>query len=55
MIAKNSSPWADRALVDMSGKDVSILIDLKSGKSEATIWTNDLSTMYVHENSAYSS
>ena len=55
MIAKNSAPWADRALVDMTGKDVSILIDLKSGKSEATVWTNDLSTMYVHENSAYSS
>ena len=55
MISKNSAPWADRALVDMTGKDVSILIDLKSGKSEATVWTNDLSTMYVHENSAYSS
>lgn len=55
MIAKNSAPWADRDLVDMSGKDVSILIDLKSGKSEATVWTNDLSAMYVHENSAYSS
>lgn len=55
MIAKNSAPWADRDLVDMSGKDVSILIDLKSGKSEAIVWTNDLSTMYVHENSAYSS
>ena len=55
MISKNSAPWADRTLVDMSGKDVSILIDLKSGKSEETIWTNDLSTMYVHENSAYSS
>ena len=55
MISKNSAPWADRTLVDMTGKDVSILIDLKSGKSEATVWTNDLSTMYVHENSAYSS
>lgn len=55
MIAKNSAPWADRVLVDMSGKDVSIIIDLKSGISEATVWTNDLSTMYVHENSAYSS
>ena len=55
MISKNSAPWADRALVDMTGKDVSILIDLKSGKSEATVRTNDLSTMYVHENSAYSS
>ena len=55
MIAKNSAPWADRGLVDMTGKDVSILIDLKSGNSEALVWTNDLSTMYVHENSAYSS
>ena len=55
MIARNSAPWADRDLVDMSGKDVSILIDLKSGNSEAIVWTNDLSTMYVHENSAYSS
>ena len=55
MIAKNSAPWADRGLVDMTGKDVSILIDLKSGNSEAIVWTNDLSTMYVHENSAYSS
>jgi glutamate N-acetyltransferase/amino-acid N-acetyltransferase len=55
MIAKSSAPWASRDLVNMSGKDVSILIDLKSGNSAATIWTNDLSTMYVHENSAYSS
>ena len=30
-------------------------IDMKVGKSEATILTNDLSHDYVHENSAYSS
>jgi glutamate N-acetyltransferase/amino-acid N-acetyltransferase len=32
-----------------------VLIDLKSGVETATIWTNDLTHDYVHENSAYSS
>jgi len=39
----------------MSEKEIEILIDLKSGSQSATIWTNDLTAMYVHENSAYSS
>jgi glutamate N-acetyltransferase/amino-acid N-acetyltransferase len=30
-------------------------IDLQAGETEATIWTNDLTHDYVHENSAYSS
>jgi glutamate N-acetyltransferase/amino-acid N-acetyltransferase len=30
-------------------------IDLQAGSAEATIWTNDLTHDYVHENSAYSS
>jgi len=34
---------------------VHVLIDLKTGDSTATIWTNDLTHDYVHENSAYSS
>jgi glutamate N-acetyltransferase/amino-acid N-acetyltransferase len=34
---------------------VHVLIDLKSGGSQATIRTNDLTHDYVHENSAYSS
>ena len=29
-------------------------IDLKAGDQSATIWTNDLTHAYVHENSAYS-
>ena len=29
-------------------------IDLKSGTERATVWTNDLTHAYVHENSAYS-
>ena len=30
-------------------------IDLKAGDARATVWTNDLTHAYVHENSAYSS
>jgi glutamate N-acetyltransferase/amino-acid N-acetyltransferase len=32
-----------------------VLIDLKAGEASATIFTNDLTHDYVHENSAYSS
>jgi len=55
MVCRNSSPGEDRALVDMSDKEVEILIDLKAGDAQATIWTNDLTAEYVHENSSYSS
>jgi glutamate N-acetyltransferase/amino-acid N-acetyltransferase len=34
---------------------VHVLVDLHAGPATATIWTNDLSLAYVHENSAYSS
>ena len=44
----------DRDLVDMSERDVQVTINLASGSASATIWTNDLTTAYVHENSAYS-
>ena len=37
------------------GRDVTIRIDLHAGEHGATIWTNDLTHDYVHENSAYSS
>lgn len=43
-----------RDLVDMSGRTVRIAIDLAAGAAEATVWTNDLTADYVHENSAYS-
>ena len=45
----------DRDLVDLSGREVEVVIDLKAGEAEATILTNDLTHDYVHENSAYSS
>lgn len=44
----------DPARVRFSGRDVHVLIDLHAGASTATIRTNDLTTAYVHENSAYS-
>ncbi|MEJ2578239.1 MAG: bifunctional glutamate N-acetyltransferase/amino-acid acetyltransferase ArgJ [Kineosporiaceae bacterium] len=46
---------ADRDLVDMSAREVRVVVDLHAGDATATIWTNDLTHEYVHENSAYSS
>ena len=46
----------DRSLVDLAtAREVRILVDLHAGTAEATVWTNDLTHDYVHENSAYSS
>jgi glutamate N-acetyltransferase / amino-acid N-acetyltransferase len=44
----------DRAKVDLTGRAVHIVVDLAAGGEAATVWTNDLSLAYVHENSAYS-
>ena len=43
-----------RELVDLTAREVSVIIDLKSGTASATMWTNDLTHAYLHENSAYS-
>jgi glutamate N-acetyltransferase/amino-acid N-acetyltransferase len=40
--------------VDLTGRAITIDVDLRAGSEQATIWTNDLSIAYVHENSAYS-
>ncbi|MEQ6902757.1 bifunctional glutamate N-acetyltransferase/amino-acid acetyltransferase ArgJ [Nocardioides sp. YIM 152588] len=54
-VCRNSTPAEDPALVDLEPRAVTVTIDLKSGDAEATVWTNDLTHAYVHENSAYSS
>ncbi|MCL8027505.1 bifunctional glutamate N-acetyltransferase/amino-acid acetyltransferase ArgJ [Nocardioides bruguierae] len=54
-VCRNSTPDADPETVDLTGREVSVTIDLKSGDARATVWTNDLTHAYVHENSAYSS
>lgn len=43
-----------RDLVDLSDREVRVVIDLHAGEEQATVWTNDLTHDYVHENSAYS-
>ncbi len=44
----------DRAKVDLNGREVRVVVDLHAGGATATVWTNDLTHAYVHENSAYS-
>ena len=54
-VCENGSVGEDRDQVDMRHREVHILADLAAGDETATIWTNDLTADYVHENSAYSS
>ncbi|CAM5544411.1 Arginine biosynthesis bifunctional protein ArgJ OS=Streptomyces tendae OX=1932 GN=argJ PE=3 SV=1 [Streptomyces tendae] len=54
-VCKNGGVGEDRELVDMRYREVHIVADLAAGDATATIWTNDLTADYVHENSAYSS
>ncbi|WP_263171824.1 bifunctional glutamate N-acetyltransferase/amino-acid acetyltransferase ArgJ [Streptomyces sp. SCSIO ZS0520] len=54
-VCRNGSVGEDREGVDMRYREVVITADLAAGESAATIWTNDLTADYIHENSAYSS
>jgi glutamate N-acetyltransferase/amino-acid N-acetyltransferase len=53
-VCRDGAAAEDRAKVDLSGRLVTIVVDLAAGEHEATVWTNDLTADYVHENSAYS-
>jgi len=48
-------PDRPREDVDLTPRATSVLVELHAGEASATIWTNDLTHGYVHENSAYSS
>ena len=52
-VCEASSPGQSRDLVNMKNELIEIVIDLHMGSAMATIWTNDLTADYVHENSAY--
>jgi glutamate N-acetyltransferase/amino-acid N-acetyltransferase len=54
-VCRSSTPDEDPTGVDLSERHVDVTIDLKAGAARATVWTNDLTHAYVHENSAYSS
>jgi glutamate N-acetyltransferase/amino-acid N-acetyltransferase len=53
-ICRSGQPGEPRDQVDLSARAVTVTIDLHAGSAEATVWTNDLTHGYVHENSAYS-
>jgi glutamate N-acetyltransferase/amino-acid N-acetyltransferase len=53
-VCRAGAAAGDRHDVDLTGRDVHIVVDLKAGAAAATIWTTDLSHAYVEENSAYS-
>jgi glutamate N-acetyltransferase / amino-acid N-acetyltransferase len=53
-VCRGGAVGEDRSLVDLSGRTVRITVDLHAGDAAATVWTNDLTEAYVHENSAYS-
>ncbi|PBC76401.1 glutamate N-acetyltransferase [Streptomyces sp. TLI_235] len=53
-VCRAGSVGEDRDLVDMAGREVVITANLNAGEAAATVWTNDLTADYVHENSAYS-
>jgi glutamate N-acetyltransferase/amino-acid N-acetyltransferase len=53
-VCRGGSIGDPRDGVDLTGREITIDVDLNAGTEQATIWTNDLSIAYVHENSAYS-
>lgn len=52
-VCVSSAPGEPREKVSMKDEFIEIIIDLHIGSASATIWTNDLTAQYVHENSAY--
>jgi glutamate N-acetyltransferase/amino-acid N-acetyltransferase len=54
VVCRDGAAHGDRSEVDMSGREVRLRVDLRAGDATATVWTNDLTALYVHENSAYS-
>ncbi|MGW6948730.1 bifunctional glutamate N-acetyltransferase/amino-acid acetyltransferase ArgJ [Streptomyces xanthophaeus] len=54
-VCRDGAAGEPREKVDLSGREITVTVDLRSGEAAATLWTNDLTAEYVHENSAYSS
>jgi glutamate N-acetyltransferase / amino-acid N-acetyltransferase len=53
-VCRDGGIGESRDLVDLSARKVDVTVDLKAGEESGTVWTNDLTHAYVHENSAYS-
>lgn len=55
LLCQGGAVAADRSKADLSGREITVEVDLHLGAGRATVLTTDLSHGYVEENSAYSS
>jgi len=53
-VCRDGAAGEPRELVDLSGRAVTVEVNLRNGRHGATIWTNDLTYDYVKENAEYS-
>jgi glutamate N-acetyltransferase/amino-acid N-acetyltransferase len=53
-VCENGAALPQEPVVDLTGSTVVVAMTLGVGGASASVWTNDLSAVYVHENSAYS-
>jgi glutamate N-acetyltransferase / amino-acid N-acetyltransferase len=53
-VCRDGGIGESRELVDLSGRKVDIVVNLRHGRHSATLWTNDLTYDYVKENAEYS-
>ena len=54
LVCQGGMVAADRSKADLTGREITVEIDLHLGDGQATVYTTDLSPGYVEENSAYS-
>jgi glutamate N-acetyltransferase / amino-acid N-acetyltransferase len=55
LLCQGGAMAADRSTANLSGREITVEVDLHLGAGQATVLTTDLSDAYVEENSAYSS
>jgi glutamate N-acetyltransferase/amino-acid N-acetyltransferase len=52
-VCRDGAVGDPRELVDLTGRAVTVEVNLRNGRHGATIWTNDLTYDYVKENAEY--
>ncbi|MDQ3152952.1 MAG: bifunctional glutamate N-acetyltransferase/amino-acid acetyltransferase ArgJ [Actinomycetota bacterium] len=55
LLCSGGAAAGDRTAADLSGREITVEVDLNLGAADAAVLTTDLSHGYVEENSAYSS
>lgn len=53
-VCRDGAIGEPRELVDLTGREVAVDVNLRHGTGRATVWTNDLTYDYVKENAEYS-